>query len=88
MKTLIVIYDIKSEFILDLIEKYSKVLYIEKYSWDIYNNRRKIKFYQEELGSKNYPLLVFEDENLELIAAIWSESSPDWEKEIKKIIEL
>ena len=38
----------------------------------------------ERYGTRNFPLLVFEDENLEEYGAIWSESKPDWEKEIIK----
>ena len=33
-------------------------------------------------GTKNVPLVVFENENLDEYAAIWSEQNPDWEKEI------
>ena len=88
MKTLKVVYNNQTSFILDIVDQFKDRLYLETYNYNVYKQRKVLKELQENLGSKNYPLLVFEDENLELIAAIWSESNPDWEKEIKKIIEL
>lgn len=38
----------------------------------------------ERYGTKNIPLVVFEDENLQEYGAIWSESNPDWKSEIIK----
>ena len=35
-------------------------------------------------GTKNVPLIVFEDENLQEVSAIWSEQNPDWKSEILK----
>ena len=36
----------------------------------------------EDFGTTNLPLIIFQDENLKDIFAIWSENNPDWEKEI------
>ena len=43
---------------------------------------------QTRFGSKNFPLLIFEDENLEEIAAIWSEEDPEWEAWIAHTLKL
>ena len=35
-------------------------------------------------GTKEVPLIVFADENLQEVSAIWSEQKPDWKEEILK----
>ena len=38
----------------------------------------------ERHGTKQVPLIVFEDENLQECSAIWNEQDPDWKEEIIK----
>ena len=87
MKTIKVVYNNSTDFILPIIEKFKDIAYIELYNANIYKEKRKAKVLQEDYGTLNLPFLDFEDENLEGFAAIYSEASPDWEKEINKILE-
>lgn len=86
MKTIKVVYNNSTDFILKIVDKFKDQCYIELYNFDIYKEKRKVRVLQEDYGTKNFPFLVFEDENLRGIGAIWSENSPDWEKEINKIL--
>lgn len=87
MKTIKVLYNDSTNFIIDIVDKFKNQAYIESYNFNIYKDKRKIQVLQEDYGTKNFPFLIFEDENLKGVAAIWSESAPDWEKEIHKILE-
>ena len=82
MKFTKVIYNNETEFILEIINKHVKKEFLELYNISYRKDRRKAKEILERHGTKNVPLIVFEDENLEECYAIWSESKPDWEKEI------
>jgi len=84
IKVIKIIYDKRSSFILDIVNKYN--LIIETFNADLHTQQRKIRPMQTRYGTKNLPLLIFEDENLKEIDAIWPESNPDWEKEINKKI--
>jgi hypothetical protein len=84
MNTLNIIYNKKSDFILPIVEEFKGQCYIDLYNMDTYKYRSVIKKMQEEFGSKNYPLIIIQNENLQNIDAIWSESDPDWKKEITK----
>lgn len=90
MKTLKVLYNKDTDFILDTVNKFKDKAYLEFYDTGNYNQRGKVRALQEDYGTKNLPLVIFEDENLHSIAAIWAENNPDWEKEInyklKKLI--
>jgi len=90
MKTLKVLYNKDTDFILNIANKFKDKVYLETYDANNYNQRGKVRVLQEDYGTKNLPLVIFEDENLHSIAAIWSENNPDWEKEIdnkiKKLI--
>lgn len=88
MKILKVVYNNSTDFIINIVDKFKDQLYIETYNQNVYKDRKKVYEIQEELASKNYPLLMFKDENLEIVGGIWSEGNPDWEKEIKRIIKL
>jgi hypothetical protein len=88
MKTIKVLYDNKTDFIVDIVNKFSKEAYIEIYNFDKSKKRGSIRKMQEEHGSKNFPLIIFQDENLENIMAIWSEHYPDWEKEIENNLKI
>ena len=82
MKFTKVIYNNETEFILEIINKHVKQEFLELYNISYRKDRRKAKEILERHGTKNVPLIIFENENLEECDAIWSESKPDWEKEI------
>lgn len=84
MKIIKVVYSEETKFILDVISKINIPVLTEPYDVSFHKDRKKAREIMERYGTKNTPLLVFEDENLEEYGAIWSESSPDWNKEILK----
>ena len=83
IKVLKAVYDSNTKFILDIVDKFEKDIIIETFSTDNYKELKTIRGIQTRFGTKNLPLIVFEDENLEEVAAIWPEAKPDWEEEIK-----
>lgn len=87
MKVIKVIYNSKTKFILDILDLFEEVVIIEKIDSEIYKNRKKVREIQTNFGTKNFPLVIFEDENLEPVAGIWPESNPDWKKEIETILD-
>lgn len=86
MKILKVIYDNNTNFILDIVDNIQITLYIEMYNISNYKEYKKALPIMTRHGTKNVPLIVFENENLEEYNAIWSERNPDWELEINKIL--
>jgi hypothetical protein len=86
MKILKVVYDDDTKFILDIVHNLSTKVYIEEYTISDYRQKKKALPIMTRHGTSNVPLIVFEDENLKEIAAIWSESNPDWLVEINKIL--
>ena len=58
----------------------------EEYNISDYREKKKALPIMTRHGTKEVPLLVFEDENLEEYTAIWNEQNPDWEKEIIRIL--
>ena len=84
MKFTKVIYNNETEFILEIINKHVKQEFLELYNISYRKDRRKAKEILERHGTKNVPLIVFEDENLQEVSAIWSEQNPDWKSEILK----
>ena len=87
MKTIKVIYNNSTKEILDIVNEFQGKAYIELFNGDIYKEKGKVKVLQEDYGTKSFPFLVFEDENMLGVAAIWSESNPNWRKEINRILE-
>jgi hypothetical protein len=86
VKILKVIYDNDSKYILDIVHNLPIKVYIEMYDAKHHKEKKKAIPIMTRHGTTNVPLLVFEDENLEEYAAIWSESNPDWLVEINKIL--
>ena len=78
MKIIKVIYNSESEFILGIVDAVQSKHIIEKYNTDFHKDRKKAREILERHGTKNLPLIVFENENLDEYAAIWSEQNPDW----------
>ena len=86
MKTIKVVYDDTCEFILDIVEDFEDKAFVEIFSMEFRKERKHAKVLQTDFGTTNLPLIVFEDENQEYYAAIWSESKPDWREEIIKYL--
>ena len=84
MKIVKVIYSEETKFILDIMSEINIKHIAELYDVGFRKDKKKAREIMERHGTKNVPLIVFEDENLEEYTAIWSESKPDWKKEIIK----
>lgn len=83
MKIIKVIYSNNTDFILDIVNSIEQKVYKEFYNIDINKEKKKAIPIMVRHGTKNTPLIVFENENLEEYSAIWSESNPkDWKIEI------
>ena len=88
MKIVKVIYSEETKFILDIVSQIDIKHISEFYDVSFRKDRKKAKEIMERYGTKNTPLIVFEDENLQEYGAIWSESNPNWKNEIiKKLTE-
>lgn len=86
MKILKVIYDENTLEILDVIKKLSTKVFLEEYNISDYREKKKALPIMTRHGTKQVPLIVFEDENLVEYAAIWNEQNPNWLTEINKIL--
>jgi hypothetical protein len=86
MLTIKVIHNNDTKFILDIVKEFKSRAYIEPYNSNVSRLKGKIYKMQEAFGSRKVPLIVFEDENMEELGAIWSESNPDWKLEIKTML--
>ena len=84
MRFIKVIYDNNSNYIVEIIKGISNITLVEYYNIDINKEKRKAIPIMVRHGTKNVPLIVFEDENLQEVSAIWSEQNPDWKSEILK----
>ena len=82
MKIIRVVYDKDCEFILDIVEEFADQHYVESYSLDKRKEVKSARVIQTDLGSKNVPLIAIEDENQELVAAVYSESNPNWRESL------
>ena len=83
MKIIRVLYDKSTKFILDIVKDFEEEAIVKTINVESRHNFKQARAIQTNFGTKNLPLIVFEDENLEEVAGIWSESNPDWRKEIK-----
>lgn len=79
-----IIYNDNSKFILDLIPDNTE---IELYNIDLYKEYKKAIPILVRNGTKNVPLVILV-ENGEETKVIWSEQNPDWNLEIKKLLEI
>ena len=84
MKIVKIIYTEETKFILDIMSTIDITVMSELYDISFHRQRKKGREIMERYGTKNTPLIVFEDENLQEYGAIWSESNPDWKSEIIK----
>lgn len=87
MKIIKVIYNDNTSFIMDIVNKIPDKVLIDSFNIDDYRQKKKALPIMTRHGTTVVPLVVFADENLDEYAAIWSETKPDWELEIKKILE-
>lgn len=87
MKILKIIYDNSCKYIINIVDDIPVTLYVEAYNISNYKEKKLALPIMTRHGTKNVPLLVFEDENLVEYEAIWSEENPNWEEEILKILE-
>ena len=88
MKTIKAIYNNDTQFIEDIINNISQKHLTEFYNVSFHKDKSKAYKIMERYGTKNFPLVVFADENLDEYAAIWSERNPDWSLEINKVLGL
>lgn len=86
MKTIKAVYNEETTFILDVVSKFQDKAFVETYDLSYRKERKKGRVLQEDYGTKNLPLIVLEDENMEGYAAIWPENDPNWEEEIIKYL--
>lgn len=84
MRIVKIVYNDDTRFILDTVLSIPEAKYIESYNIDDYHQKKKAIPIMTRNGTKNVPLVVFEDENLQEVSAIWSEQNPDWKSEIIK----
>lgn len=84
------IYDEDTKFIVDVVNSLlcNVDVCIEKYDISNYKDKKKALPIMTKFGTRQVPLLVFENEKGIEYTAIWNETSPNWIKEIKKILKL
>ena len=78
MKVIKAIYDKNTDFIIDIVNSFKEHL-IETFNMSNQKQAKKGRPILTRHGTNNLPLIVFEDENLEEVAAIWSEENPSWQ---------
>lgn len=86
MKVIKVVFSDETNYILNIVEEFEDKAIIETFNIDIRKQQKAARSIQTNFGTKKVPLIVFEDENLEEVDAIWSESNPDWGKRIGEIL--
>jgi hypothetical protein len=79
MKVIKAVYNEKTRFITDIVDSFEKECIIEKFNMDHHKQAKDGRPILTRHGTTNVPLVVFEDENLDEVAAIWSEEEPSWE---------
>ena len=86
MKILKIIYDNETKFILDVPDTLEEKVVVEAYNISDYREKKKALPIMTRHGTTKVPLVVIENENLDEVAAVWSEENPDWrEKIIEKL---
>jgi hypothetical protein len=86
MKVIKAVHNDNTKFIVEIVNKFATKAIVETYNMDVFKDKKKGGPIQARFGTRNFPLVVFSDENLVEFAAIWPENKPDWEKEIKYIL--
>lgn len=86
MNVIKVLYNKDTVFIKDIVNKFKEGNILEFYNSDILKEAKKMRPIQTRFGTTKLPLIVFENENLEEVFAIWKESNPNWEESIKNYL--
>lgn len=88
MKVIKAVYDDATDYILRIVAEFESIpTIVETFNMDDFKQAKKGRPILTRHGTSNLPLVVFEDENLEEVAAIWSEENPDWLVAISKKLE-
>lgn len=87
MRVIKVLYDFDTDFICKIVDELKGNNIVESYNMNFHKDVKKARPIQTRFGTTKLPLIVFEDENLEEVGAIWPESNPDWVVSIKKQLE-
>lgn len=86
MKILKIVYNNETKFILDIVNNLPIKTYNEFYNIDLYKDKKRAVPIMTRFGTKQVPLVVISNENLEEINAVWNEHSPNWEEDIIKLL--
>ena len=85
MKVIKAIFNNDTIFINDIISDIDIPHIFEGYNISYLKDRTKrVREMMARYGTKNLPLVIIENENLDEVSAIWSESDPNWKDEIIK----
>ena len=88
MKVIKVVFNNECDFISKIVAEITEPHILEEYNISYRKDKKKAREIMERHGTKQVPLIVLEDENLQEYAAIWNEQNPDWKAElIKKLNE-
>lgn len=82
MRIIKIVYNKESNFIVDIVEEFKSHCILEFYNINKRQDMKKARVIQEDMGTKNLPLIAIEDENFELVGGIYSESKPNWRLEL------
>lgn len=82
MRVIKVVYNKDTNFIVDIVEEFKDNCILEFYSINKRQDMKKARVIQEDMGTKNLPVIAIEDENFELVGGIYSESKPNWRSEL------
>jgi len=75
MKVIKVVYNNESKHILNAFQDLSEKAILESFNYDYYKDKKRAISIMTTYGTKELPLIVFEDENLDGYAAIWKEDN-------------
>ncbi len=76
------VYNDETDFILEILNEFSEHYITESFNADDRKQVKKARIIQTAMGTKRFPLVVFEDQNLVEVTALWPENTKDWKKEI------
>lgn len=82
MKVVKVAYNNDSEGVLNVFQDLSEKIVLETFNYDHHKERKHALVIMTNYGTKQLPLIVFEDENLEGYAAIWHENGQEITKDL------
>lgn len=86
MRIFRVAYNNESSFITELFTNIKGNFIVDFFNIDKRKEQKSARGIQTSLGTKMLPVIEILDENLEIIGAIWSENTSNWEEEINKFL--